>query len=460
MVPLRLIASFPIKVLLLSLLLILWLLPVLLAETFHSGQTVILKATKAKGVPLHQKAEPSYWKHVADLTPVIIQQIDQTGKWLLVALPSGKHAWVHKKYVQAQTTPSTPTMPTKPTVAPKIQPHHTDSRPDSRTDSRDQVQNVWASRQSCLNIVQNGGRMTKNSSHLRLATWNIRWFPIGQPQDQRSNQANPTDLEWLVCAIRWMEVDILSIQESLATSSANRAWKKITTLLTEHTGESWKWYRQPCGRSDGHHIGLLWNASKVTLSNFKSLWQLNAKANSNNDPCAKGLRPGQYAWVQSQYPQGVDFHLIAVHLKSGPTVFAVEQRHKALNQIDHTVKPLLYQDQDVVILGDFNTMGAGDRRSQLYEVKAMQRKVGKEAPGFQDLRITPQCTHYFRGQGSWLDHVLATKSMEEMITTSARVSGYCGIANCKKIRGDYPQAYQTLSDHCPIVVEITNKDLD
>jgi len=164
--------------------------------------------------------------------------------------------------------------------------------------------------------------------------------------------------------------------------------------------------------------------------------------------------------VKSQDPHGVDFHLIAVHLKSGPTVFAVEERHKALNQIDHVVKPLLQQDQDVVILGDFNTMGAGDRRSQLYEVKALQRKVGKEAPGFKDLPITPQCTHYFRGQGSWLDHVLATKSMEEMITTSARVSGYCEVANCKKIRGDYPQAYRSLSDHCPIVVEIKNEDKD
>ena len=436
--------------LLLSLLLILWLPPVLLADTYHSGQAVILKATKSKGVPLHRKAQPSYWKHVPDQTPVTIQQIDETRKWLFVVLPSGERAWVTKKYVQAQT------IPTKPTVALQPNQQHTDSKTDSQTQERQ----VWASRHACLNIVQNGGRMAKTSPHLRLATWNIRWFPLGQPEDQRGNQSQPTDLEWLACVMQWMQMDILSIQESLATPKADRAWKKITTLLTEHTGESWKWYLQPCGRPDGHHIGLLWNTSKVTLSNLKSLWQLNAKATSGKEPCAKGLRPGQYAWVQSQEPQGVDFHLIAVHLKSGPTVFAVEQRHKALNQIDHVVKPLLQQDQDVVILGDFNTMGAGDRRSQRYEVKAMQRKVGSEAPGFQDLRITPQCTHYFRGQGSWLDHVLATKSMEEMITTSARVSGYCGIANCKKIRGDYPQAYQTLSDHCPIVVEIKNEDKD
>jgi endonuclease/exonuclease/phosphatase family metal-dependent hydrolase len=440
----------PYKVLSFFLLFILCMPSFLFAEPFHSGQTVVLKATKPIGVPLHKKAEPSYWKHVADLTPVTIQQIDQTGKWLFILLPSGERAWVNKKYVQAQT------MPSKPTVSPQSNQHHT----DSQTDSRDHEQEVWASRQSCLNIVKNGGRMAKTSPHLRLATWNIRWFPVGQPQDQQGNQAKPTDLEWMACVMQWMQVDILSIQESLATSRANLAWKRVTTLLTEQTGNIWKWYRQPCGRSDGHHIGFLWNASQVTLSNFSSLWQLNAKSESGKDPCAGGLRPGQYAWVKSQDPHGVDFHLIAVHLKSGPTVFAVEDRHKALNQIDQVVKPLLQQDQDVVILGDFNTMGAGDRRSQLYEVKALKRKVGNEAPGFQDLPISPQCTHYFRGRGSWLDHVLATKSMEEMITTSARVSGYCEVANCKKIRGDYPQAYRSLSDHCPIVVEIKNEDKD
>ena len=60
---------------------------------------------------------------------------------------------------------------------------------------------------------------------------------------------------------------------------------------------------------------------------------------------------------------GADFHLIGLHLKSGPTVFAVEERQKALNRIDRTIAPFLKQDQDVVILGDFNTMGAGDRQS-------------------------------------------------------------------------------------------------
>ena len=89
----------------------------------------------------------------------------------------------------------------------------------------------------------------------------------------------------------------------------------------------------------------------MTLSHINTLWQFNVKAQSSDNPCKGGLRPGLYAWVEAQEENGVDFHLIALHLKSGPTVFSVEDRHTALNRIDQASAPLLEKDQDVVILG-------------------------------------------------------------------------------------------------------------
>jgi len=234
----------------------------------------------------------------------------------------------------------------------------------------------------------------------------------------------------------------------------------VTKLLLEKSGDPWRWTPQRCGRPDDHHIGYLWNAGRVTLSLVDSLWQFNVKAESSQNPCKGGLRPGHYAWVQSREKEGVDFHLIALHLKSGPTVFAVENRHQALNRIDKVILPLLEQDRDVVILGDFNTMGAGDRKSQRYELKSVRRQVAKEKPGFRDLPPAPQCTHYFRGRGGWLDHVVVAKDMQELTELSARVTGYCAVAGCKRIEGDYPLAYRRLSDHCPVIIEISNRDED
>jgi endonuclease/exonuclease/phosphatase family metal-dependent hydrolase len=320
---------------------------------------------------------------------------------------------------------------------------------------------VWTSKEQCQAAVQKGLRMVEpSSSTLRVATWNVRWFPLGSAPDRPQKSAEPTDIDWLICAIQWMQVDIVAIQESLATPEATQAWKRIISQLHTQTGDTWQWYQQPCGRPDNHHIGFLWNDTRVALSDFDSLWQFNAKAQSATNPCASDLRPGHYAYAQSRENEGVDFHLIALHLKSSPTVFAVEKRQKALNRIDQTVKTLLDSDRDVVILGDFNTMGAGDWHSQKSEIKYIRRMVRNEEPGFEDLPPMPQCSHYFRGRGMWLDHILVAKEMKEVTVTSVTVTGYCAIADCQRMKGDYPPAYRQLSDHCPVVLEIENRDID
>ena len=416
----------------------LWSWSIAFAQDFQVGQSVILEATKPIGVPLHRQPAPSYLKHVPTGTPATIEKTTQDGQWLFLRLPNEEQAWVHKKYLKAGSPLPNPSP--DPIV---IQTATGGERA------------VWASREQCEAIVNQGSRMASESSaKIRLATWNIRWFPIGKPSDQSEDVAEPTDIAWLICAIRWMQLDILAVQESLATPEAAKAWDRIIASLNQQTGATWRWHRQSCGRPDDHHIGLLWNDTRVSLSEFDSLWQFNAKAQSATNACTYGLRPGQYAWVQAREPKGVDFHLIGLHLKSGPTVFAVEDRHNALNRIDQAIAPLLARDRDVIILGDFNTMGAGDWQSRDSELKNLRRKVAKEKPGFSDLPLHPQCSHYFRGRGGWLDHVLVPQEMQEVTVTTVQVTGYCAVAGCERIRGDYPLAYRHLSDHCPVVLEI------
>lgn len=302
--------------------------------------------------------------------------------------------------------------------------------------------------------------MVDQTDDLRIATWNIRWFPHGSPKDKRVDHVHPTDIEWLACTLAWMNVDLFTIQESLATHEAKAAWRTVTDQLRRDTGAEWRWYLQPCGNPDEHHIGFLWNSNRVTLSQFDVLWEFNVKARSPGEPCAGGLRPGLYARVQSARADGADFHLIGLHLKSGPTVFAVEDRHNALNRIDRAVAPLLKEDEDVVIVGDFNTMGAGDWHSRDAELKNVIRLVGKENPGFEDVSIAPSCTHYFRGRGGRLDHILIASGMEEAAHPVGQVSGYCAMENCRRIRGDYPSAYRHLSDHCPVIFQVQDRDRD
>ena len=427
------------------------------AQEIEIGQTVTLQEKKPIGVPLHRDHPPNFWKHVPTGTEVTLEDFSSDGRWLIVRLASGEQAWVNLKYLGASAPPS----PFPGQIEPALPIPITPTTPSEPSSSEGDEARVWSSREGCEQVVNDGGKMVATtSSVLRLATWNLRWFPDGKPDKQSEDFAAPTDLEWLVCTIIWMQVDILAVQESLATPIARNAWDIVIRMLKEKAGDQWHWTPQPCGRADDHHIGFLWNAAHVELSHVDSLWQFNAKAHSSQNPCKGGLRPGHYAWVQSRETNGIDFHLIALHLKSGPTVFAVEDRHWALNRIDQAIAPFLEKDQDVVILGDFNTMGAGDQHSKKNELKSLRRQVAKEKPGFEDLSVTPQCTHYFRGRGGWLDHVLVGKDMKEITLASARVTGYCAIAGCKKIEGDYPLAYRQLSDHCPVVVELSNRDED
>ncbi len=324
--------------------------------------------------------------------------------------------------------------------------------------SADEEALVWHSPEQCGHIVEDGGRMTMRSPDiLRVGTWNIRWFPRGRAPGRAGA---PTDLDWLTCVLVWMQPDVLVVQESLTTATARHSWTRVLRALERHTGQTWQWSVQRCGQPGRQHVGVLWNAERVTLSGVRSLWRLNPRAGGARAPCRNGRRPGHYAHVRSHRPSGVDFHLVGLHLKSGTTMAAVEERRRALNRLDVAVAPFLDADRDVVVLGDLNTMGTGDARSQHAELQDLRRMVADNTPGFRDLRLTPGCSHYFRGRGGWLDHVLVVRDMTEVNARSVRVTGYCAATECRRLRGGYPMAYHRLSDHCPVILEIHNHDHD
>lgn len=81
------------------------------------------------------------------------------------------------------------------------------------------------------------------------------------------------------------------------------------------------------------------------------------------------------------------------------------------------------------------------------------------APGFRRLPMTPACTEYFEGNAGALDHIVASTGMQEVAAT-ARVTGYCAVAGCANCTGPMPATAERLSDHCPVVVDIQDRDRD
>jgi hypothetical protein len=257
----------------------------------------------------------------------------------------------------------------------------------------------------------------------------------------------------------WMHTDLFALQEILATPDAEFSLNALRSELDRLTGASWQVDLQSCGGTSDQHVGFLWNGSRVGLLQLTDAWELNGGASGpTGSACAGNLRPGRYALAKT--PMGVDLHLLSVHFDSGRASRDYEHRRQAaqrIGQIRIGGMPILELDRDVLVLGDFNTMGqAAPPISAEQELAVFD---GELSPGFRRLPMTPNGTEYVEGKGGTLDHLVASTGMQEA-GAAARVTGYCALAACTNLTGALPAAAERLSDHCPVVVDIQDRDLD
>jgi hypothetical protein len=246
----------------------------------------------------------------------------------------------------------------------------------------------------------------------------------------------------------------------LTTPDAEFSLNALRTELNRLTGGSWQVDLQSGGGASHQHVRFLWNGLRVALLQLTDVWELNGSATGPTaSTCVGNLRPGRDALAKT--PIGVDFHILSVHFDSGTKSRDYGHRRQAAQRIGQVTMgntPILQLDQDVLVLGDYNIMG----REEPPPVSAQEELAvfdGELAPGFRRLPMTPNCTEYHERKGGALDHLVVSAGMQEVAAT-ARVTGYCAVAACENIAGPMPAAYERLSDHCPVVVDIQDRDLD
>ncbi len=316
--------------------------------------------------------------------------------------------------------------------------------------SGDEVR-VWTSAALCRQVVEvEHGRMADDAAagSLRLGTWNIEWFP------------DHTHVGWLACAIAWMNLDLLGVVEIRDTEAARARMAELLAELGRLTGEPWQVDLQRCGAAASQHVGFLWDARRLRLAQGEDDWSLNDRARGPEEPCAGWLRPGRHGYFIPRDDAQAGFHAIVVHLKSGARPEDAAERAAALANLARATARLGANGERVVLLGDFNTMGDGRRGSAAVEVQALAERAAAAAPALRQAPLLPACTEYYRGRGGRLDHLLASAAMGTLEEGRTRVSGYCALAGCAPISpwqaAERPAAYRSLSDHCPVVVEIAH----
>lgn len=296
-----------------------------------------------------------------------------------------------------------------------------------------------------------------DSAAIRVATWNIRWFPKGCPNPSEC-PGRQTNVARLAETIHELRLDLVAVQEILSDEPSRAALRTLIHMLDSLSGGRWDVSLQACGPVEAQRVGFLWNKDRLGLSELADVGQLNGEWETSGEACAGNLRPGRYAYVRSE-TGGADFHVYTVHFDSGRRDKDYQNRRDAARRIPSLVRPHHPEDADVVILGDFNTMG----RSEPTEITARQEYSTFDrdiSPAYLRLASDPPCTEYYRGRGGALDHIVVSSRMQEA-ACSAMTGGYCRETQCAVLDPDnMPADYETVSDHCPVVLEITDADMD
>lgn len=317
---------------------------------------------------------------------------------------------------------------------------------------------VFASPDSCFKAVRAGARLKKAEHTVRLMTWNIRWFPVGNPK----HPGQETNLDWLACALTWLDPDLVALQEIQDTPQAATSWAVVFETMKKigHTG-NWDIFLQSCGSAQSQHVGFLIDTTRLRATSLGDIAFFNGAApdgGPTGSECAGNLRPGIGVAVAAS--GGLDFVAVSVHLDSGTEQRDFGHRLAVYDRFDDAYSLLSRKDSDVIILGDFNTMGMDNVPADM-EIKAFRTKLENERPGFRTLEPPSPCSEYFNGTCGLLDHFTVVQYMEEAFSASAYVSGICSTRGGQPFSpGHAPLAYTQLSDHCPLIVDIADRDLD
>jgi predicted extracellular nuclease len=120
-------------------------------------------------------------------------------------------------------------------------------------------------------------------------------------------------------------------------------------------------------------------------------------------------------------------------------------------------------DSDLLVLGDLNTMGCEDCAPPLSasdELSAADQ--GLRSGGLRIVPADAPGSHFHEGRPTLLDHAVASLGMRELEpSTRTHVAGACAAAGAPdRDRRSAKKRRQRLSDHCPIVLDLSDRDLD
>jgi len=287
---------------------------------------------------------------------------------------------------------------------------------------------------------------------LRIASWNVRNFPLDErPEDDDLGYSRRTNICDFETALGGLDADLYGLQEV-------NDIRRFQPILKRACGERAMDVRySSSGGRHGQHLAIAWDNTILEM--------VGEPVEISELVFEPGMRPAFAGFFRSLREGGVDFTVVTVHLESGPRNFGDRRRqNRALALwIEGWIEEK--DDPDVVVLGDFNTVGSprGGLEGELQSVDAILGRVG-----LQRLSNELGCSSYWEGGGerdgvheaSLLDHVFLGGFGTDDILRPIEAWLHCARWQCEDLisrPGEEDGTFWDVSDHCPLTFEIRDQ---
>ncbi|WAS92872.1 endonuclease/exonuclease/phosphatase family protein [Nannocystis punicea] len=272
-----------------------------------------------------------------------------------------------------------------------------------------------------------GAAPGKSTEQLRVATWNLRNFP-----------AEGQDLARLSARLPELAADVIAVQEIHDAERLKQSMPGWELVLSEAGGRG------------GQRLGFLYDPAALEL--------IGAPREHARLAMGGPVRPGLSGYLRAR-GGGPDFHVLVVHLKARDEGYAL--RRSQWEVLAEIVEEIARDDDDVIVLGDFNATGPS-RGMPDEELQALDARLGKV--GLQRVVNSSGCSAYWDGarrdawhEPSLLDLVWVRGLLAAEVTkVHAEPLLHCARHACRPFRSTptHPERdYADLSDHCPVIVD-------
>jgi endonuclease/exonuclease/phosphatase family metal-dependent hydrolase len=280
---------------------------------------------------------------------------------------------------------------------------------------------VEANRQFARDSAQVAATTRPELKPLRLGAWNLEHF--GSRNDPPRTDA---DVQAIADYIRDLDVQVLAVSEING--------EKPLTELVKCIGPEWKFVLGTSGHvgQEGQVApGVLWDNSRVEMLGAGELSELSERGSAglvfHRAPVVAAFR---------ERAGGPDFRVVSVHLKAGRTPEDFDRRTaegKSLRAYLEKLASDESQDDDIVVLGDFN-----------HDPSAGEADTWTEGGFAKFLTGHGRSIIHFDRQ---IDHAVPLGTFEEIRVGSFEIHNRNGLRDAKKWRNTY-------SDHFPVTVQL------